>query len=119
MPRVKLYIAGPMRGHEDLNFPAFNEAASLLRERGYKVENPAEYGDDPKKGMARGLTFISLEAEGVILLPCWEHSRGALAEVAAAEAVEVPVWDLSTILLYGPDPKKTVPTKGWWNGRDV
>ena len=37
-----LYIAGPMRGYPDHNFPAFRAAAAALRRAGYGVVNPAE-----------------------------------------------------------------------------
>lgn len=40
----RLYLAGPMTGFEDFNFPAFNAMAAQLRARGYVVENPAEHG---------------------------------------------------------------------------
>ena len=38
----RLYVAGPMTGLPDYNYPAFDGAAALLAERGYPVENPAE-----------------------------------------------------------------------------
>lgn len=37
----KIYIAGPMRGHELYNFPAFDAAEARLRRLGYDVVNPA------------------------------------------------------------------------------
>lgn len=40
----RVYLAGPMTGIEDFNFPAFNDMAAKLRARGYVVENPAEHG---------------------------------------------------------------------------
>ena len=37
-----IYIAGPMRGYEDGNFPAFDRQARVLEEQGWIVINPAE-----------------------------------------------------------------------------
>ena len=38
----KLYLAGPMRGYPEDNYPHFNEMAAELRKLGYAVFNPAE-----------------------------------------------------------------------------
>ena len=37
-----IYIAGPMRGIEDFNFPAFDRQEELLKKQGWVVINPAE-----------------------------------------------------------------------------
>jgi len=46
-----IYIAGPMRGKEYFNFPAFDEARDRMKERGWNVISPAdldrEAGFDP------------------------------------------------------------------------
>lgn len=41
-PNKRVYIAGPMSGLPDNNYPAFNESAERLRNKGWHVENPAE-----------------------------------------------------------------------------
>lgn len=110
---MKIYLAGPMRGIPEFNFPAFNEAAAVLRERGHEVFNPAESdvethnGVDISKGNATGdeaqlvqqhgfskrdafyrdTRFICLEADAIAMLPGWEHSLGAQAEWALAKAL--------------------------------
>ena len=39
---MRVYLAGPMSGIENQNYPEFFRVAELLRARGYEVENPAE-----------------------------------------------------------------------------
>ena len=44
MKKPKIYIAGPMRGLPDFNYPKFNYYAAIYRSVGWEVENPAEIG---------------------------------------------------------------------------
>ncbi len=109
---MNIYIAGPMRGIPEFNFPAFFAAADKLRAEGHTVFNPAErdndtHGVDISKGNATGcedqaakehgfnlrdalcddLTFICKEADAIAMLPGWENSKGANAERATAIAL--------------------------------
>jgi hypothetical protein len=90
----RLYLAGPMTGIEDFNFPAFNDMAAKLRARGYLVENPAEHGvvDGAEWGdyMAYDLTRLGL-CGMVAVLPGWDASRGARLEVHIARELGMPV----------------------------
>jgi hypothetical protein len=113
---VKFYLAGPMRGIPEFNFPAFHAAAAKLRAEGHEVFNPAEkdierHGTDISKGNATGdeaqsakehgfnlrvalgqdLAYICAEAECIALLPGWENSKGARAELATANALGLVV----------------------------
>lgn len=38
----RLYLAGPMTGLPDFNYPAFHAAAAAWRAAGWTVANPAE-----------------------------------------------------------------------------
>jgi Domain of unknown function (DUF4406) len=119
---VKVYLAGPMRGHLEFNFPAFHAAAKLLRELGYEVHSPAEVdvnngfdptgmaGDNAELGPAGfdlteallgDLTYILKEAEAVVLLPGWRESNGALAECWTALAVGKLVLSLNEAMAAG------------------
>jgi len=90
----RLYLAGPMTGFEDFNFPAFNAMAAELRARGYVVENPAEHGvvdgADWADYMAYDLTRLGLCGQ-VAVLPGWENSKGARLEVHIARELGMKV----------------------------
>lgn len=90
----RVYLAGPMTGFENFNFPAFNRMAADLRDRGYVVENPAEHGvvdgADWADYMAYDLTRLGLCGQ-VAVLPGWENSKGARLEVHIARELGMPV----------------------------
>ena len=99
---MRVYLAGPMTGYDNFNFPRFDEISTNLRAHGYEVVSPAEL-DSPEfraavmapgvKGTEKGLTGlwgdclardVKLIAdsgiEGIILMWQWEKSRGARLE---------------------------------------
>lgn len=98
---IRLYLAGPMTGLPDLNFPAFHAEAARLRALGYDVVNPAEIngGADELVACAQ-MTPAELKAhwrkcmradikqlvdcDGVALLPGWQKSKGARIEADLA-----------------------------------
>jgi len=98
---MKLYIAGPMTGIPEYNFPAFNKAATVLRDKGFDVVNPAELDEqDVKDGKAtqpwsyylrRDLKAL-LECDGIFALKGHDQSRGATLEISVAKALEMPVF---------------------------
>ena len=116
---MKVYLAGPMRGLPEFNFPAFNAAAADLRSQGHEVFNPAErdvlaYGVDFSKGNATGseeeatkthgfnlrealgadMAYICQHAEAIALMPGWKNSKGAQAEYATAMALGLTIMIL-------------------------
>lgn len=114
--QVQVYLAGPMRNYAEFNFPAFADATEKLRAKGYKVHSPAEEetraGFDPKTGrypegkhqrtvrenLRDDLCWICEYADLVVLLPGWEQSKGALAEVHCASAIGVQTTTLEKAL---------------------
>ncbi len=95
IPR-KLYLAGPMSGYPEHNFPLFHQAARLLRAAGHEVFNPAENNDD---GVVQSRAYYMrldipalLASEAVVLLPDWQQSRGANLEVWIALDLDLPVY---------------------------
>lgn len=107
-----LYLAGPMSGLPDFNFPAFHAAAARLRAQGYVVINPAELDDGDTSHswdyyMRRDIPML-LTAQAVAVLPGWEQSRGATLEVTIARALGMPVLDAETLQ---PLPEPTASRK--------
>lgn len=87
MPR-RIYIAGPMTGLPDFNYPAFNAEAARLRALGYHVENPAENpGQQSWAAYMRVAIRQMLTCDTIALLPGWEQSKGARLELSIARRV--------------------------------
>lgn len=89
---ARLYVAGPMSGYPDFNYPAFNAAAERLRAANDLVENPAENPEEIDwQGYMRTALAQVVRVEGVAVLPDWQMSRGATLEVHVAHALQLPV----------------------------
>ena len=94
---MKIYLAGPMTGRPEFNFPAFDRAAELLSSLGHTVFNPAQMdrdvGFDPsstavskeflRDALRRDLSAIC-DADAIAMLPGWEKSGGAMVEWSLA-----------------------------------
>ncbi|WP_144154482.1 DUF4406 domain-containing protein [Paraburkholderia sp. BCC1885] len=80
---MKIYLAGPMTGYPELNFPAFHAEAARLRALGFDVVNPAElnaHSDGDWLACMRVDIKAAVDCDGIALLPGWEQSRGAPIE---------------------------------------
>lgn len=98
---MKLYLAGPMTGLPELNFPLFHAEAARIRGLGYDVVNPAEINADPSAGWAKCLRDDIRElvtCDGVALLPDWTLSRGASLERHIAESLGMLVFDAAGLV---------------------
>lgn len=116
---MKIYIAGPMRGIPEFNFPAFHAAAAKLRAEGHEIFSPAEadnlhhgvdiskgnttgdetlaaseYGFNLRDALIRDLTWICKHADAIGRLPGWRNSKGATAESAVGEALGLNLFDI-------------------------
>ena len=96
---MKLYIAGPMTGYEQYNFPAFFDAETTLEIFGHFPVNPARndveidewdarVSTDPppltgSQYMARDIPLL-LDCDGIVLLAGWRDSTGACIEAFVA-----------------------------------
>lgn len=90
----RVYIAGPMTGIEEFNFPAFNAEADKLRGEGLAVLNPAEHGivdgaewADYLRHDIAGLA----SCERIHLLRGWSKSKGAQLEVTIAKGLGMAI----------------------------
>jgi len=106
-----VYLAGPMRGYEDYNFPAFDKYQKYLEYLGYRVISPAnldrDAGLDPKtfsptpesirEVIRRDCLAIIDECDEMFLMPNWQHSKGVAVEKALAEFLGLPVHELPLI----------------------
>jgi hypothetical protein len=114
--KMKIYIAGPMRGYPQFNFPAFYDAQEWLTAKGYETFNPAQsdkehYGEnvnnsatgdlsDPaaqtgfslREALGRDAAWITAHADALYMLTGWEKSTGAKAEWTLAVALGLQIF---------------------------
>lgn len=125
MTAYTAYIAGPMSGIEEFNFPAFDAAKKYLEENGIVAVSPAdldrESGFDPTgltgneelsatkvQEFARRDLRAIMDCDKVYVLPGWESSTGATNEVKFAGWLGKEVWTV-----YG---FRRVPSLGPFGG---
>lgn len=110
---LKIYIAGPMTGIKNFNFPAFFAAQYMLERHGHTVFNPAErdrrrhggtdislgndtgdqaqavrdHGFSLREALRDDTHYICMEANAIAMLPGWKASKGACAEHELAYAL--------------------------------
>lgn len=89
-----VYVAGPMTGIPDHNFPAFNAAEDRLVGLGFEVHNPATKGviegwtwEDYMRVDLRELTLC----DGIFLLNGWWKSPGAKLEQFVASSLNMTI----------------------------
>lgn len=104
------YIAGPMTGYPEFNFPAFFAAQAKLEAEGWTVKNPAakdSEGDviaDPSFATGNANDLVTngwdfrgafswdanaiIYGDGIYMLRGWEYSPGACAEHAIAKFIK-------------------------------
>lgn len=95
-----LYLAGPMTGIPDYNYPLFNITAARLRALGYTVHSPTDYGlssADWLTCMRRGITDL-MKCDAIALLPDWHKSRGASIEYGLALSLGMPFYPVKELL---------------------
>lgn len=103
---LRIYIAGPMTGLPDCNYPAFHAEAARLRAADFVVKNPAENPRSPCGSwagyMRMALRQIS-QCDAVSFLPGWNGSRGARLEHRIA-------IELGLCVIYHELPALATPT---------
>ena len=130
---MKVYIAGPMTGIPQFNYPHFSDVAKMLREEGFQVVSPAEM-DDPEvraislaspdgnldtiesHGMTHG-QFLARDVEliaddgieAVAVLNGWENSSGARHETFVAFLNHLPIYRWANLAMNAQNPAKWQP----------
>jgi hypothetical protein len=111
----RIYLAGPMTGIPQFNFPAFDKAEADLLARGYDVVPPFDLHDPQirplclasKDGavdsvphttwgyaLARDVEIIADEGiEAIVCMKGWERSRGARLETYVARLLGLPIYE--------------------------
>lgn len=89
----RIYIAGPMTGYADFNFPAFHDAERMLRKLypDAAILNPATQfngrQDLPYEVYIAGAIDLVKICDTIYLLPGWEYSNGAKMEYMIAKCL--------------------------------
>lgn len=124
---AKVYISGPMRGYPQYNFLAFDAARDRFKEWGWHVISPADLDrqfdgldplTDPEGAQAAVENWTRVDLLNVIIrdttvlwsldpakdnaiamLPGWESSTGAIAELFIARWLGLPILNAETGLL--------------------
>lgn len=119
-----VYIAGPMRGLPESNYPQFECVARFLRSEGWDVCSPVEIGSafgtaaelnaDPVKlfrAMDAERDAIRTSCDAILLLPGWERSKGARAELIIALEKNLEIITFCDLMqkpyLYTPEKAET------------
>jgi nucleoside 2-deoxyribosyltransferase len=108
-----VYLAGPMRGYELFNFPAFDAYRDKLEAADIDVISPAdldrEVGFNPAKSLEEQEDKASKElclmrdadaitnVDAVVLMPGWKASTGCNMEVAIALFLDKPCYQLKPL----------------------
>lgn len=105
---LRVYLAGPMRGLPEFNYPAFDEAKAEWESLGWSVASPAsldravglkvDEGSDPailRRAMSMDIACIYC-ATAIALLPGWEKSTGVAVELSLAKFLGLAVYDAVT-----------------------
>ncbi len=120
---MKLYLAGPMTGKPQFNYPLFDRVAAALRAEGYEIFSPAEMDNPEVRAeamanmtgimpetnkisgetwgdfLARDVKLIADELDGIILLPEWDTSQGARLEAFVSINCGYPAYVYTTSII--------------------
>lgn len=99
--RQPVYIAGPMNGLPDFNYPAFRAMELRLQDRKIDYRSPTQglpppqtlTEEKPYEFFLRHALRLLLECESVLLLPGWRDSAGATLECEIAGKLDMMRWE--------------------------
>lgn len=92
---MKIYISGAITGHdrEEVIFK-FTTAQKEIESRGHQVLSPLDNGLPPSASWEhhmRADIAMMMAAQCVVMLPCWNTSRGAILEHDLAQRLYIPI----------------------------
>lgn len=95
---TKVYVAGPMTGHHELNYPMFHSTAARLRKMGFEVVSPAELNPitTPYREAMKNDILALVECDHIVMLEGWEKSKGATLEHHIASVLGIERIELET-----------------------
>lgn len=127
---IKVFLAGPMLNVLNMNAEQFRMASTSLRgsKYGFEVWNPIEddweHGFDPRgygteeemadrmfdyrAAMGRNVERLCTWADAVAVLPRWEMSDGAKAQVMIAWRLHIPCFTWKNLAAGGMDMPQLV-----------
>lgn len=105
----KPYIAGPMSGHPEFNYPAFFAMENRLRDLGIQdILNPVYIADGelghPYDFYIRHSMKMLIQAQSIVMLNGWKGSKGAELEYHTAMTMGIPVFNQDLELLTDDIP---------------
>lgn len=88
---AKCYVAGPMTGYPELNYPKFAEVSAKLRAMGFEVISPAELNPitTPYREAMINDILALVRCDHIVMLDGWEKSKGASLEHHIAQVLDI------------------------------
>lgn len=93
---AKCYVAGPMTGYDELNYPVFAAMSARLRKIGFEVVSPAELNPVTtpyREAMVNDILAL-VTCDHIVMLDGWEKSKGASLERHIADVLGIQVLEL-------------------------
>ena len=93
---AKCYIAGPMTGYPELNYPLFHSTAARLRAMGFEVISPAELNPITapyREAMVNDILAL-VTCDHIVMLDGWEKSKGASLERHIADVLGITTLEI-------------------------
>lgn len=94
---MKVYISGPITGHEDTADERFEAGEAVVREMGHEPLNPMKLDFPSVNGapewkdyMKRDLAEL-MDCDGIYMLKRWRESKGARVEFAVAAQMNLKI----------------------------
>lgn len=93
---AKCYVAGPMTGYPELNYPLFHSVSQRLRKMGFEVVSPAELNPitTPYREAMINDILALVTCDHIVMLDGWEKSKGATLEHHIATVLGIELIEL-------------------------